>query len=63
MDTEKDKDGCCAKSKCCGKALAAIGLLAIGGLGGYLAGKRCGAGRMCATEHAAPAAPAAPAAK
>jgi len=38
---EKTEDGkaCCAKSKCCGKALAAFALLAIGGAGGYLAGK------------------------
>lgn len=38
---EKTEDGkaCCVKSKCCGKALAAFALLALGGAGGYLAGK------------------------
>ena len=36
----KDGKGCCDKSKCCGgKALAAFALLAIGGAGGYVAGK------------------------
>lgn len=45
---EKDTQGktgesCCAKKSCCGcKALAAIALLAIGGLGGYFWGHRCG---------------------
>ena len=59
MDNEK-KDGqegkaCCDKSKCCGKALAAFALLAIGGIGGYAAGK------CCAAKNAAPAAVEAPA--
>lgn len=60
MDNEK-KDGqngkaCCDKSKCCGgKALAAFALLAIGGAGGYLAGK------CCAAKTAAPASVEAPA--
>ena len=44
MENPEKKDGqegkaCCEKSKCCGKALAAFALLAIGGAGGYLAGK------------------------
>jgi hypothetical protein len=44
MESQEKKDGqegkaCCEKSKCCGKALAAFALLAIGGAGGYLAGK------------------------
>ena len=46
MDEQKkdgtDEKACCAK-KCCGKSLAVIALLAIGGAGGYLAGKCCGA--------------------
>ena len=46
MENEKkggsDEKACCAK-KCCGKALAAFALLAIGGAGGYLAGKCCAA--------------------
>ncbi len=48
MDNEK-KDGqdgkaCCDAKKCCGgKSLAVIALLAIGGAGGYLAGKCCAA--------------------
>ena len=41
---EKDGKACCDKSKCCGgKALAAFALLAIGGAGGYVAGKSCAA--------------------
>ena len=53
---EKDGKACCDKSKCCGgKALAAFALLAIGGAGGYLAGK-CGASKC-----AVPAAVSAPA--
>lgn len=39
---EKTEDGkaCCGvKSKCCGKALSAFALLALGGAGGYLAGR------------------------
>lgn len=39
---ETGKEGCCSKGKCCGgKALAAIALLAIGGLGGYFCGRGC----------------------
>lgn len=53
---EKDGKACCGKEKCCGgKALAAIALLAIGGAGGYLAGK------CCKAKCAAPAAVEAPA--
>ena len=49
---EKDGKACCDKSKCCGgKALAVIGLLAIGAAGGYLAG-RCHASK-CAIPAAA----------
>ena len=48
---EKDGKACCDKSKCCGgKTLAVIGLLAVGGAGGYLAGK-CGASK-CAVPAA-----------
>lgn len=33
---EKTGEGCCSKKACCGcKALAAVALLAVGGLGGY----------------------------
>lgn len=41
-----DEKGCCAKGKCCGgaKALGAVGLLLIGGLSGFLAGRHCGKG-------------------
>jgi hypothetical protein len=56
MDEKKDgaeEKACCAK-KCCGKSLAVIALLAIGGAGGYLAGK------CCASRTAAPAPVAAP---
>lgn len=59
MENEKttDEKGCCSKGKCCGgKALAAFVLLAVGGVGGYVAGK------CCASKHAAPAAVEAPAA-
>lgn len=39
---EAGKGGCCDKAKCCGgKALAALALLAIGGLGGYFCGRQC----------------------
>lgn len=57
MENEsKDGKGCCDKSKCCGgKALVALALLAIGGAGGYVAGK------CCAKKSAAPAAVEAPA--
>ena len=41
---EKTGESCCSKKSCCGcKALAVIGLLAVGGLGGYFWGHRCGA--------------------
>ena len=39
----QDEKGCCATKKCCGKTLAALALLAVGGLGGYAAAKCCGA--------------------
>lgn len=54
MDTQENKDGkeCCTKGKCCGcKALAAIALLAVGGIGGYLCGRHCGA-TQCTTPPA-----------
>ncbi len=57
MNNEKtagDDKACCEK-KCCGKAVAVFALLAIGGAGGYLAGK------CCAAKTDAPAAVAAPA--
>ena len=42
MDNEKDGKACCDKKSCCGgKALAAIALLAVGGLGGYFSGRSC----------------------
>jgi hypothetical protein len=53
MENQEGKEGeagCCAKTKCCGKALAALALLAVGGLGGYLAG------RCCPARTSAPAA-------
>ena len=60
MDSqEKDGKACCDKTKCCGgKALAVIGLLAIGSVGGYLAGK-CGTSKC--EVPAAVTAPAQPA--
>ena len=47
METQENKEaeqGCCKKGKCgCGgKALAALALLLVGGLGGYCAAKHCG---------------------
>jgi hypothetical protein len=45
MDTTESKDGekaCCTKGKCCGKALAALALLLIGGAGGYFCARHCG---------------------
>lgn len=40
QDKKEEGKACCDKSKCCGgKALAAFALLALGGAGGYLAGK------------------------
>ena len=62
MDNEKkdaqDGKACCDKSKCCGgKALAVIGLLAIGAAGGYLAGK-CHASKCDVPAAATPSPPA-----
>jgi hypothetical protein len=55
MENEsKDGKGCCDKSKCCGKALAAIALLAIGGVGGYFCGKSCALKQMNAPAAVAP---------
>lgn len=51
-DATKDGKACCDKSRCCGKALAAFALLAIGGLSGYIGG------RYCATQCAVKDAPA-----
>ena len=60
---EKKEDGksCCpcGKSKCCCKAFGAVGLLVVGLIGGYFAGRHCA---VCALR-AAPAAIAAPAQK
>lgn len=43
QETKTDEKGCCSKSKCCGgKTLGALALLAVGGLGGYFAGRHCG---------------------
>lgn len=42
QDTKvEEKGGCCSKaSKCCGgKAVAALALLLVGGLGGFAAGR------------------------
>jgi hypothetical protein len=58
MENKEGETGCCSKAKCCGgKALAAIGLLAIGGLGGYLCGHRCGLKQASAPAVSAPASP------
>ena len=58
MDNEKKAGAegkeCCTK-KCCGKSLAVIALLAIGGAGGYLAGKCCAAKGAASAPVAAPA--------
>ncbi|MBI3550990.1 MAG: hypothetical protein HY077_00605 [Elusimicrobia bacterium] len=44
QDKKDEGQGCCTKGKCCGgKALAAVALLAVGGLGGYFCGRHCGA--------------------
>lgn len=58
QETKADeKGGCCDKSKCCGgKALAALALLLVGGLGGFAAGR-------CAKSCDVKAAPVADAAK
>ena len=54
METQVNKeDGkeCCGKGKCCGaKALAAVALLAIGGLGGYFCGSHCAAKAAAAPQ-------------
>lgn len=52
----RDEKACCAKKCCGGKALAAFALLAVGGAGGYLAGKCCSTRTAPAAE--APAQPA-----
>lgn len=53
MDTQ-EKGGCCATGKsCCGKTLAAVALLAVGGLGGYFCGRHCAA-KDAAAAAAAP---------
>ncbi len=62
MDNQEKKDAqdgkaCCSKT-CCGKSLAVIALLAIGGAGGYLAGKCCAAKHGAAATVEAPAQPA-----
>lgn len=42
MENTETKEGCCSKGKCCGaKALIAVALLAVGGIGGYLCGRCC----------------------
>lgn len=53
---EADEKGCCSGAKkCCGgKALAAIALLAIGGIGGYAAGKCCASRAAAAAPAPAP---------
>jgi hypothetical protein len=44
---EGEKGGCCTKGKCCGgKALGAVALLVVGGIGGYFAGRHCTACAM-----------------
>jgi hypothetical protein len=64
MDAQENKDegkSCCTKGKCCGgKALAALVLLAIGGVAGYFCGRHCA---TCPTKTAEAPAAAAPAAK
>ena len=39
--TPDDGKVCCSKGKCCGKSLAALALLLIGGAGGYLCARHC----------------------
>ena len=64
MENEEKKEegkscGCpCGKSKCCCKAFGAVGILVIGLIGGYFAGRHCA---ICALKSA-PAAVSAPAA-
>lgn len=59
MDNQEKTDGkACCTTKCCGgKALAVIGLLAIGATGGYLAGK-CHTSKCDVPAAAAPVQPA-----
>jgi hypothetical protein len=48
---EGEKGGCCSKGKCCGgKALGAVALLVVGGLGGYFAGRHCGVSQNTAVS-------------
>jgi hypothetical protein len=61
MENEEKKEegkSCCAKGGCCCKAFKAVGLLVIGLVGGYFAGRHCA---MCSMK-AAPAEVSAPAA-
>ena len=57
---EKKEDGkaCCAKSKCCGKALGALALLLVGGAVGYFGGRHCSSCAMKANAAPAVSAPA-----
>ncbi len=42
MEELKEGEKCCSKGKCCGgKALLAVALLALGGIGGYFCGRGC----------------------
>lgn len=43
QDVKTEGKGCCGTKscRCCGKALAVLALLAIGGLGGWALGKHC----------------------
>ena len=43
QEAKEGEKGCCAKAKsCCGcKALAAVALLAVGGLGGFFCARHC----------------------
>ena len=46
MENQEGKEaekGCCKKGSCCcgGKALAALALVLVGGLGGYCVAKHC----------------------
>lgn len=51
MENKEEGKACCGPSKCCGKALFALALLAIGGLGGYLCGRNCGT-HQCSAKDA-----------
>jgi hypothetical protein len=56
---EEGKSCCpCGKSKCCCKAFGAVGILVIGLVGGYFAGRHCA---ICSLKSA-PSAVSAPAA-